>query len=206
MVYILVHREVSRVIILYDNVFNKHDLLCRTQGRCTWENPCLKARILNWKVRDGHKFVVKLRKKFYGWKKCHKNSLFLVVSFACPEEVSVTIHWLLKYYPCHNEFNNLEVSWKTSFYLLAVFFLSPSFAEFYLIHEFRRKCTTRRLWATGRAWTRIPSGRESTSNTDTALWSARMDRAHSKCLKWVCYITPPSSDSPQREILPRQHF
>ncbi|XP_011482956.1 transmembrane protein 87B isoform X2 [Oryzias latipes] len=31
-----------------------------------------------------------------------------VVSFACPEEVSVTIHWLLKYYPCHNEFNNLE--------------------------------------------------------------------------------------------------
>lgn len=123
MVYILVHREVSKVIILYDNVFNKHDLLCRPQGRCTWENPCLKARILNWKVRDGHKFVVKLRKKFYGWKKCHKNSLFLVVSFACPEEVSVTIHWLLKYYPCHNEFNNLEVSWKTSFYLLAVFCL-----------------------------------------------------------------------------------
>ncbi|XP_074532184.1 transmembrane protein 87A [Halichoeres trimaculatus] len=31
-----------------------------------------------------------------------------VVSFGCPEEVSFTIHWLLKYYPCHNEFNNIE--------------------------------------------------------------------------------------------------
>lgn len=31
-----------------------------------------------------------------------------VVSFGCPEEVSFTVHWLLKYYPCHNEFNNIE--------------------------------------------------------------------------------------------------
>ncbi|XP_028325209.1 transmembrane protein 87A isoform X1 [Gouania willdenowi] len=31
-----------------------------------------------------------------------------VVSFSCPEEVTFTIHWYLKYYPCHNEFNNLE--------------------------------------------------------------------------------------------------
>ncbi|XP_067380208.1 transmembrane protein 87A isoform X1 [Channa argus] len=31
-----------------------------------------------------------------------------VVSFACPEEVLFTIHWYLKYYPCHNEFNNIE--------------------------------------------------------------------------------------------------
>lgn len=34
----------------------------------------------------------------------------LVVSFNCPEEVSFTVHWYLKYYPCHNEFNNIEVS------------------------------------------------------------------------------------------------
>ncbi|XP_069546292.1 transmembrane protein 87A [Brachyistius frenatus] len=31
-----------------------------------------------------------------------------VVSFSCPEEVTFTIHWYLKYYPCHNEFNNIE--------------------------------------------------------------------------------------------------
>ncbi|XP_044068931.1 transmembrane protein 87A isoform X2 [Siniperca chuatsi] len=31
-----------------------------------------------------------------------------VVSFGCPEEVTFTVHWYLKYYPCHNEFNNIE--------------------------------------------------------------------------------------------------
>ncbi|KAM4607030.1 transmembrane protein 87A [Polymixia lowei] len=31
-----------------------------------------------------------------------------VVSFGCPEEVIFTIHWFLKYYPCHNEFNNID--------------------------------------------------------------------------------------------------
>ncbi|XP_035519552.1 transmembrane protein 87A isoform X2 [Morone saxatilis] len=31
-----------------------------------------------------------------------------VVSPGCPEEVTFTIHWYLKYYPCHNEFNNVE--------------------------------------------------------------------------------------------------
>ncbi|CAJ1067432.1 transmembrane protein 87A-like isoform X2 [Xyrichtys novacula] len=31
-----------------------------------------------------------------------------VVSFGCPEELTFTVHWLLKYYPCHNEFNNIE--------------------------------------------------------------------------------------------------
>lgn len=31
-----------------------------------------------------------------------------VVSYSCPEKVDLTIHWLLKYYPCHNEFNNIE--------------------------------------------------------------------------------------------------
>ncbi|XP_063347328.1 transmembrane protein 87A isoform X2 [Pelmatolapia mariae] len=32
--------------------------------------------------------------------------------FDCPEEVNVTIHWLLKYYPCHNEYNNIEEMYK----------------------------------------------------------------------------------------------
>ncbi|XP_061693550.1 transmembrane protein 87A isoform X1 [Syngnathoides biaculeatus] len=31
-----------------------------------------------------------------------------VVSFGCPEEVTFTIQWYLKYYPCHNDFNNIE--------------------------------------------------------------------------------------------------
>ncbi|KAF7660612.1 hypothetical protein LDENG_00278900 [Lucifuga dentata] len=31
-----------------------------------------------------------------------------VVSFGCPEEVTFTIHWFLKYYPCHNDFNNID--------------------------------------------------------------------------------------------------
>ncbi|XP_024243992.2 transmembrane protein 87A isoform X3 [Oncorhynchus tshawytscha] len=31
-----------------------------------------------------------------------------VVSFGCPEEMTFTIQWYLKYYPCHNEFNNIE--------------------------------------------------------------------------------------------------
>ncbi|CAN9499932.1 unnamed protein product [Ophioblennius macclurei] len=31
-----------------------------------------------------------------------------VVGFGCPEEMDITIRWFLKYYPCHNEFNNIE--------------------------------------------------------------------------------------------------
>ncbi|KAG8000027.1 Transmembrane protein 87A, partial [Nibea albiflora] len=31
-----------------------------------------------------------------------------VLSFHCPEDVTFTVHWYLKYYPCHNEFNNIE--------------------------------------------------------------------------------------------------
>ncbi|XP_059421693.1 transmembrane protein 87A-like [Carassius carassius] len=31
-----------------------------------------------------------------------------VSSFSCPEEVRFSIQWFLKYYPCHNEYNNIE--------------------------------------------------------------------------------------------------
>ncbi|XP_038655035.1 transmembrane protein 87A isoform X1 [Scyliorhinus canicula] len=31
-----------------------------------------------------------------------------VVSFKCPEAVSLTVEWYLRYYPCHNEFNNIK--------------------------------------------------------------------------------------------------
>lgn len=45
---------------------------------------------------------------------CHCFRHCIVLSFHCPDEVNVTIHWLLKYYPCHNEFNNIEVSEEAS--------------------------------------------------------------------------------------------
>uniref|UniRef100_A0A665WKR3 Transmembrane protein 87B n=1 Tax=Echeneis naucrates TaxID=173247 RepID=A0A665WKR3_ECHNA len=35
---------------------------------------------------------------------------FNVLYFECPEKMNFTIHWYLKYYPCHNEFDNIEVS------------------------------------------------------------------------------------------------
>uniref|UniRef100_A0A8C0YK31 Uncharacterized protein n=1 Tax=Cyprinus carpio carpio TaxID=630221 RepID=A0A8C0YK31_CYPCA len=31
-----------------------------------------------------------------------------VASFGCPEEVRFSIKWFLKYYPCHNEYSNIE--------------------------------------------------------------------------------------------------
>lgn len=31
-----------------------------------------------------------------------------VSSFGCPEEVRFSIQWFLKFYPCHNEYNNIE--------------------------------------------------------------------------------------------------
>ncbi|XP_067841204.1 transmembrane protein 87A isoform X1 [Heptranchias perlo] len=31
-----------------------------------------------------------------------------VVSFKCPEAVSLTVEWYLRYYHCHNEFNNIK--------------------------------------------------------------------------------------------------
>lgn len=40
------------------------------------------------------------------------NCVFLlqVLSFSCPERINLTIQWYLRYYPCHNEFGNIEVS------------------------------------------------------------------------------------------------
>ncbi|XP_078068396.1 transmembrane protein 87B isoform X1 [Mustelus asterias] len=39
----------------------------------------------------------------------NKTDIVLQVdSFKCPEEVSFTVEWYLRYYPCHNEFNNIK--------------------------------------------------------------------------------------------------
>ncbi|XP_047208240.1 transmembrane protein 87A isoform X1 [Girardinichthys multiradiatus] len=35
-----------------------------------------------------------------------------VVSFRCPKKVEFTIHWVLKYHPCYNEYNNIEEIYK----------------------------------------------------------------------------------------------
>ncbi|KAM9365191.1 transmembrane protein 87A [Pholidichthys leucotaenia] len=45
-----------------------------------------------------------LKKSMYKDTDIELNVLF----FSCPEKVHLTIQWFLKYYPCHNEFNNIE--------------------------------------------------------------------------------------------------
>uniref|UniRef100_UPI00398F16BD transmembrane protein 87A isoform X2 n=1 Tax=Pristiophorus japonicus TaxID=55135 RepID=UPI00398F16BD len=39
-----------------------------------------------------------------------------VVSFKCPEAVSLTVEWYLRYYPCLNEFNNINDIYDKRFY------------------------------------------------------------------------------------------
>ncbi|KAK6489954.1 transmembrane protein 87A-like isoform X1 [Huso huso] len=42
--------------------------------------------------------------------------IFLKIqSFSCPELVTLTIKWYLKYYPCHNEFNNIDEMYEKTF-------------------------------------------------------------------------------------------
>ncbi|XP_034753381.1 transmembrane protein 87A isoform X2 [Etheostoma cragini] len=47
---------------------------------------------------------LQLRKSMYK----DTNIELKVVPFGCPEEVNFSIHWYLKYYPCHNDYNNIE--------------------------------------------------------------------------------------------------
>ncbi|MBN3281297.1 TM87A protein, partial [Polyodon spathula] len=43
--------------------------------------------------------------------------IFLKIqSFSCPEPVTLTIKWYLKYYPCHNEFNNIDEVYEKTFF------------------------------------------------------------------------------------------
>lgn len=60
---------------------------------------------------------------------CKVFILFAVASFGCPEEVTFTIRWFLKHYPCHNEYNNIEVSGtcKSVQQLCVMFFLCWSY-------------------------------------------------------------------------------
>lgn len=51
------------------------------------------------------------KKSIYSLKHVHTCVFLLqVLSFDCPERTELTIHWYLRYYPCHNEFSNIEVS------------------------------------------------------------------------------------------------
>lgn len=43
------------------------------------------------------------------------NIALQVVSFKCTEEVLLIVEWYLRYYPCHNEFNNIEEIFDTQF-------------------------------------------------------------------------------------------
>ncbi|KAK1171010.1 transmembrane protein 87A-like isoform X1 [Acipenser oxyrinchus oxyrinchus] len=43
------------------------------------------------------------------------NIFLKIQSFSCPELVTLTIKWYLKYYPCHNEFNNIDEMYEKTF-------------------------------------------------------------------------------------------
>ncbi|XP_042189009.1 transmembrane protein 87A isoform X2 [Callorhinchus milii] len=38
-----------------------------------------------------------------------------VVSFNCPENITLTVEWYLRYYPCHNEFSNVDDIYENKF-------------------------------------------------------------------------------------------
>lgn len=72
------------------------------------------AQILSWKVgffNISHNVSSENKKKTKQFD-FNQNCLFLlqVLSFSCPEKINLTIQWYLRYYPCHNDFGNIEVS------------------------------------------------------------------------------------------------
>ncbi|XP_078254924.1 transmembrane protein 87B [Rhinoraja longicauda] len=61
-------------------------------------------------VGQSHKSLVFTKTMF------NKTDIALqVVSFKCTEEVLLIVEWYLRYYPCHNEFNNIEEIYDTRF-------------------------------------------------------------------------------------------
>lgn len=70
------------------------------------------AQILSLKVRFLHfAHDVSQKKSIHLLKHVHTCVFLLqVLYFGCPERMALTIHWYLKYYPCYNDFSNIEVS------------------------------------------------------------------------------------------------
>ncbi|XP_055083285.1 transmembrane protein 87A [Periophthalmus magnuspinnatus] len=71
----------------------------------TFKTTCAAPEPGLWKIT-----VVNSSKPLLVRKSMYRNTdiQLKVVSFYCPENVDFTIHWLIKFYPCHNEFNNIE--------------------------------------------------------------------------------------------------
>uniref|UniRef100_A0AAV2JPF4 Transmembrane protein 87A n=1 Tax=Knipowitschia caucasica TaxID=637954 RepID=A0AAV2JPF4_KNICA len=72
---------------------------------CTFHTSCAAPEPGVWKIVLGNSsHPLLIRKSMYS-----KTDIKLkVIAFDCPQNVDFTIHWLLKYYPCHNEFNNID--------------------------------------------------------------------------------------------------
>lgn len=69
------------------------------------------AQILSWKVGFfNFPYDMFSKTKQNNWFESHCVFLLPVLSFSCPERINLTIQWYLRYYPCHNEFGNIEVS------------------------------------------------------------------------------------------------
>ncbi|XP_055018322.1 transmembrane protein 87A [Boleophthalmus pectinirostris] len=71
----------------------------------TLETSCAAPEPGLWKIT-----VVNSSKPLLIRKSMYRNTdiQLKVVSFDCPENVDLTFHWLLKFYSCHNEFNNID--------------------------------------------------------------------------------------------------
>lgn len=84
--------------------------------------------------------------------------------------MDIAIQWYLRYYPCHNEFINIEVSARDFICDVCVLkVICPDCFQMFLKWQFIicRKCMSERLRVVARAWIPTRWGRGSSSNTDT---------------------------------------
>lgn len=111
--------------------------------------------------------------------------LLVVTSFGCPKEVTFTIQWFLKHYPCHNEYNNIEVSGTCSMLLKSSCVWCSFFVDRLFVCSLR-KCMKRRHWVEARVWTRTLSDPESIFSTNTGNFPAAVTCTSSLCSMYVC--------------------
>lgn len=95
--------------------------------------------------------------------------------------MALTIHWYLKYYSCHNEFSNIEVSTYISNHGTHVLKSIVKKKNAWLQPIICRKCMSEHLRLVARAWNPFPSERESSSNTNTLQYCAT-----TKCTPFLC--------------------
>lgn len=84
--------QTPRPLLLRKSMYNDTDI--EFEGKVFTFCSCCVAKTSIYSLKHVHTYVFLLQ----------------VVSFDCPERMALTIHWYLKYCPCHNEFSNIEVS------------------------------------------------------------------------------------------------